>query len=142
MEKPKSVRTQSDEVWAEIDPLQNDNAKVFLEVILEHQKESSKVYSNAYYIILILTAVYWILIYGSVQELTFLSIKVSNIDILKWVIPVIMSFLFYQGTCAFILEIYLADVSDSYLEKYLPKVYSGASSSQFRYRPKMEKIGP
>ena len=116
------IRKRAEELWKEIDPGLNAHAKLFLDKILENLKDASKIYSNSYYLILVLAAIYWILLSGSVNEFTFLSIKISDLSILIWVIPTIISFAFYQGTCAFMYEVYLQRVYESYLNVHLKSV--------------------
>jgi hypothetical protein len=118
----KSISERSNNVWRKIDPSTSGNAKVFLDKIFENQKEASKTYTNAYYVIIVLGAVYWVIVSGSVTEFSFLSIKLSDIKVLIWVIPILMSFAYYQGTCAFFYELFLLDATDAYFEKYLPDV--------------------
>jgi hypothetical protein len=118
-----SLEERSDAVWAEISVTNSDGNKRFLDMVLENLKEASKRYTQAYYFLLVLTAVYWLLGSSKPADFKLFDITVGDVESVRWVIPALMSFTYYQAVCAFVLEIILLRLFNSYAQKQLKEIY-------------------
>jgi len=110
-------------LWTNLDLSQNKHAEVFFNALRENRKEADNRYRNSYYSILLLAGIFYLLASGDVQEVSVFSIKLSQVDVLRWVIPALIGFFIYTGTAAFFVENYLRQATYSYIKRYLPEVY-------------------
>ena len=111
---------RSKKLWEQV--ALNEHSKYYLNAVFENIKDSSKVYTQSYYAILVFAVIYWFLKSGNIQEFKFFDFNISDISTLEWAIPVIMSYLFYQGIGAFVFEAYCLTIIDNFMDKHLPEI--------------------
>ncbi|HMS00018.1 MAG TPA: hypothetical protein PKE62_12255 [Anaerolineales bacterium] len=113
---------RAQQLWKQYDPSKNEGSKYFLDSIVENIRESSKVYTWSFYTTLVFASLYWLLNSGNFQEFTFFDFTINDVSLLKWAIPLIMSFVYYQGIGAFIFEIYCQVLFDNFLTQHASKI--------------------
>lgn len=120
------IKDAAKQFWKTQDPSQNDHVKWYLQRLQDNCNRAEKIYSRCYITIGFLALLYFCIFTGALSEVSFLSLKFKNINLLKWIIPLLSAFLFYQGVCAFVQSRYLQDIISEFIEKYLPKIFENS----------------
>jgi len=108
--------------WEDHDPSKDKHAEWLLGRLKENYALANQSTSRSYLTIVVLTFVYYCLAVGVLDEVSIVSIKFKDLGLLKWVIPVLISFKFYKGICSFLQSRYMQVMVTQFLLKYLPEL--------------------
>jgi|SRR6185369_1907650 len=108
--------------WKKNNPEENGNVKFALSSLSDNLKSSHKVYLKSYYLIVVVFGVFYLLDQkiASNKSFSIFSIEISNVTYIQWVIQLLVSFLYYQGTCAFYQEYLIRKALEKFISVYLP----------------------
>lgn len=111
------------ELWKEIDPSQNEHAKIFLNELISNRKDATQRWVKGIYLFILLSAVFVLLSIGNSQEISFLSIKLKDVQVIQLTLPSILAFIYYQSICALFFAENLRELLDTYLKQHLKPVW-------------------
>ena len=90
----------------------------------DNARLANRRYSGAFYAFMIVSGIYWFLLSGDIKAVTIFSQELKNIDVLLWLIPVALAFLYYQGVCYFLYEIHYEKAIDAMLKTHFSDFYA------------------
>jgi len=118
------MNTMKKDYWDELPSQLDENIKYLLDKNISAQWAAEKRYINSYYLIIAFSTVLFVLSSSLSNKVTILGMEISDINVLKWIIPVILSFLHYQGLSAFYWENWHRTEIEKVISKYLPSIYN------------------
>jgi hypothetical protein len=122
MIKPKK------DFWEEIAKPLDDNVKYFFEKSVSAQLTAEKKYISSYYLFIIFSGALFIISSSLSNKISVLGMEISDINILKWLVPCALSFFHYQGLSAF----YWENFHRKEIEKVIEKHFSDLDNSHLQ----------
>lgn len=110
------------QLWTRIDPTHDEHAKIFLDALLQNNRDAHSSSLKAFYGFLALLAMHGLLQISAADELEILSVTVRDLSLVRSVVPLVATFTLYQALLQTFFGLRLRHAIFEYFRKNLPPV--------------------